>query len=103
MNYLTKTTCLILVSGIFLPNVVLAQKPTPPLVVVQAANSAAPAPSPAVPAPDSSSMRTVVKSLQEVKAANDETLKRQEAALQQLEEMQKAAEQLKIFAHRTGG
>ena len=35
-----------------------------------------------------------------VKAANDETLKRQEATLQQLDDLQKAAEQLKIFAKR---
>jgi len=46
---------------------------------------------------------TVTKALEEVKAANAETIKKQEAMLQQLDELQKAAAQLKIFSHRTGG
>jgi hypothetical protein len=44
-----------------------------------------------------------LKALTEVKAANAETLKRQEAVLDKLDEMQKAVDQLKIFAHRSGG
>ena len=48
-------------------------------------------------------MQTAIKSLQEARAANSETLKKQEAVLEQLDEMQKNASQLKIFAHRTGG
>ncbi len=38
--------------------------------------------------------------LQQMKETNAETLKKQEAALQQLDEIQKAAEQLKIFSKR---
>ena len=82
-----------------------AQQPTPPMIIVQAAGSAASdTPSAAAsPAQNSDSIRAALKVLQEIKAANDEMLKRQEAALQQLEEMQKAADQLRIFARRTGG
>ena len=64
-----------------------AQQPTPPLMVVQAANAPA---APAVPktatAPDKSSpsLQAALKVLQQTKAANDETLKKQEAMLQQL-------------------
>jgi len=36
-----------------------------------------------------------------VKAANEATLKKQEAMLQQLDELQKGAEQLKVFSKRT--
>jgi hypothetical protein len=42
----------------------------------------------------------VLKALQDMKAANDEVLKRQAATLQQLEEIEKAAEQLKIYSKR---
>jgi len=80
---------------------VKAQSPKP--IIVQAA-SATTAPASAVAVPDNSaSMQTAIKSLQEARAANSETLKKQEAVLEQLDEMQKNASQLKIFAHRTGG
>ena len=42
----------------------------------------------------------VLQQLQQMKAANEETIRKQEAMLQQLDELQKAAEQLKIFAKR---
>ena len=35
-----------------------------------------------------------------MKAANAETLKKQETTLQQLDELQKAAEQIKVFTKR---
>ena len=76
-----------------------AQSPAP--IVVQAASPATVTSIPSSPATqDSGSLQTTVKMLQEMKAANAETLKKQEAALQQLDEMQKAAEQLKIFGKR---
>jgi hypothetical protein len=46
-------------------------------------------------------MSESVKLLQEMKAANAETLKKQQAVLEQLDDVQKAAEQIKIFAHRS--
>ena len=36
-----------------------------------------------------------------MKVANDELLKKQEAALQRLDELQKAADELKIFGKRS--
>lgn len=49
---------------------------------------------------DSASLLAALKSLQEIKAANEETLKQQEAAIEQLDELQKAADQMKIFSKR---
>ena len=78
-----------------------AQQPSPAPIVVQAAPlSGADAPVTA-PAAESPSFANEIKALQEVKAANDETLKKQEATLVQLDEMLKAAEQLKIFSKRS--
>ena len=82
-----------------------AQSPAP--IVIQAASaatvssggaSAATVSAPA--AQDSEALQAALKSLQEIKTANDETLKKQEAALQQLDELQKAADQVKIFGKR---
>lgn len=82
---------------------VSAQSPSPKMIVVQAAN-AAPAPAaPAVVAQDASGLRAALQTLEQIKAANTETIKKQEALLQQLDELQKAADQIKIFAHRSGG
>ena len=75
-----------------------AQQPTPVQIVVQAA------PAPAAPAPASvpaGGSLDAVKALQQAKAANAETLKKQEATLAQLDELLKAAEQLKIFSKRS--
>jgi hypothetical protein len=81
-----------------------AQSPAP--IVVQAAsaatvpsNSASATTSPPA-AQDSEALQAALKSLREIKAANDETLKKQEAALQQLDELQKTADQVKIFGKR---
>jgi hypothetical protein len=82
---------------------VSAQQPTPAMLVVQAATASRAPVSPTAKsiAPESSaSLQAAIKALQEAKAANAETLKRQEATLQQLDDLQKAAEQLKIFAKR---
>lgn len=78
-----------------------AQQPTPPMIVVQPAGPAATA-TPAVPntAASDAAVNAAIKALEEVKAANDATLKKQEVMLQQLDELQKAAEQLKIFSKR---
>lgn len=46
------------------------------------------------------SFQAAIKMLQQTKAANDEMLKKQEATLQQLDELEKAADQLKIFSKR---
>ena len=45
-------------------------------------------------------MAANIKELQELKARNDEILKDQQAALDQLDELQREAEQLRIFSKR---
>lgn len=68
-------------------------------IIVQAATpppATTPAPAPVTP----ESTVTAIKMLQEIKAANAETLKKQQAALEQLDELTKQAEQIKIFGKR---
>jgi hypothetical protein len=74
---------------------------SPKEIVVQAANQSAPVTkvaTPIAPAPDATI--AAIKLLQEIKAANEETLKKQQSTMDQLDELQKAAEQLKIFSKR---
>jgi hypothetical protein len=79
-----------------------AQSPTP--IVVQAANSTAAATSTsskvAASTTDVHSIPDAIKLLEQIKAANDEVLAKQKAALQRLDELQDAADQLRIFAKR---
>lgn len=76
-----------------------AQTPAP--VVVQPAPAPSPVSAPAaVPAAGEASTQAALKSLGELKAANDEILKKQAATLQQLDELAKAAEQIKIYTKR---
>ena len=80
--------------------VIKAQQPTPPMVVVQAAAPAPTATPAAAAAASDAAVTAAIKALEELKGANDATLKKQETMLQQLDELQKAAEQLKIFTKR---
>lgn len=74
-----------------------AQSPAP--VIVQAATPAAK--SAAAPAPEtSSSLPTALKMLQAMKAANEETLRKQAATLEQLDALEKEADQIRVFASR---
>ena len=76
------------------------------MVVVQPAGSSAAAPTAAAAAAtgsaagQSDAVANALKLLEQIKANNDATLKKQEAMLQQLDELQKAAEQLKVFSKR---
>jgi hypothetical protein len=82
-----------------------AQSPTP--IVVQAANATNTATTatstsskqPATPV-DVQSIPDAIKQLEQIKAANDEVLAKQKAALEKLDELQDAADQLRIFAKR---
>jgi hypothetical protein len=51
-------------------------------------------------ASNTETLDSTIKSLQHTKDVNGELLKTQEATLQQLDDMQKQAEQLKIFSKR---
>ena len=77
------------------------QAPVP--IVIQAANAAPAAPAAraqAAPAASSSDPRAVVQLLQEMETTNAETLKKQEATLATLDELEKAAEEIKMFSKR---
>jgi TolA-binding protein len=62
--------------------------------------STAPTTAPAEPAREQAEMAADIKELQELKAQNGEILKQQQAALDQLDQLQKEAEQLRIFSKR---
>jgi hypothetical protein len=78
-----------------------AQSPVP--VVVRAATT--PATTTALKVGDvpngADSAASLMKLLQDMKAANEETIRKQTATLEQLDELQKAADQLRIFAKRS--
>jgi hypothetical protein len=78
------------------------QSPTP--IIVQPA-SAIPATSSAPRAApvNVSSIPEAIKLLEQVKTSNQEILSKQEAALERIDELQKAADQLKIFTRRSTG
>jgi hypothetical protein len=81
------------------PNSLRAQSPAP--IIVQAATATPAAKTIPIPiAKDSETNQVAVRMLQQMKDANEDLLKRQEATLQRLDELQKAAEQLKIFSKR---
>ena len=96
-------TILSLFAGVMLAfSAVQAQTSTP--LVVQAAGPApttqAQPAAQAAPA-NAAAAQSTLKLLQDMKAANDETLRKQQAALQQLDEIQKAADQIRIYTKRS--
>ena len=97
----TNILCLLFAVGVAF-QAATAQSPTP--IVVQAATSntatASAATKAAAAAPDVQSLPDAIKLLEQIKAANDEVLAKQKAALQRLDELQDAADQLRIFAKR---
>ena len=77
---------------------------SPSGIVVQAAsppNSAAVAAKLPAAAATDSTVRAALTALQQEKAANAETLKRQKVLLEQLAELEKAVNELKLFIHRS--
>ena len=100
MHALKISSALLLAAASFWVAQLKAQQPTPPIVVVQPATTTSAPAAPAAAATPSDAVANAIKLLEQVKAANDTTLKKQEAMLQQLDELQKAAEQLKVFSKR---
>ncbi len=78
-----------------------SQAQAPALTIVQAAPTSEPAPSAVTRVAPASSAESVFKLLEEMKAVNEIILSKQAATLGQLEEMEKAAEQIKIYSKRT--
>ena len=74
-----------------------AQSPIP---VVVPAMTPATASSPVAAAVTTASTQTTLKALQAIKAANDEILKQQAATLLKLDEMEKAAQEIRIYSKR---
>ena len=70
-----------------------AQSPTPAAPVKQEPVST-------VSDAEKVSTQTTLKSLRELKETNEQLLKKQQATLDALDELQKAADQLKIFSKR---
>jgi len=75
-----------------------AQSPIP--VIVPAATPAVAPKAPSAPA-NADSAAAVLRSLQEMKTANEETLRKQAATLEQLAELEKVADQIKIYTKRS--
>jgi 3-deoxy-D-arabino-heptulosonate 7-phosphate (DAHP) synthase len=76
-----------------------AQSPAP--IIVQPANAAAAkSTSSTAAAAAVSSIPDAIKALEQVKAGNAEVLAKQKAALEKLDELQDAADQLRIFTKR---
>ena len=80
-------------------NAARAQSPAP-IVVQAAAPATATSTTTVAVTKDADSVQVAIKTLQQMKAANDEILSKQKAALERLNELQQAADQLKIFAKR---
>ena len=78
---------------------------SPSEIVVQAASptntSAVVAKQPATAATGSAAVQAALNALQQEKAANAETLRRQKIVLEQLAELEKATNELKLFIHRS--
>ena len=75
-----------------------AQAQTPAPIIVQAVT-----PPPVVktlPAENAANAQAGLKALQALKAANDEILKQQVATLQKLDEIEKAANEIRIYSKR---
>jgi hypothetical protein len=87
--------CLVVV---FALSAAKAQSPAP--IIVQAASGNAAVPRVSTQMAPVSSVPDAIKMLEQVKAANDDVLAKQKAALELLDELQEAANQFRIFAKR---
>jgi hypothetical protein len=76
----------------------IAQSPAP--VVVPAATDSTPAPEIARKDTDDAAITAAIELLQDLKAKNDEMLRKQQAALEALDQLQKDADQIRIFSKR---
>ena len=88
-----------LLTAVSLASISEAQSPTP--VVVQAMTPANSAKAPAAPQNAPGSTQSALSALQAMKAANDEILKQQAATLLKLDEMEKAANEIRIYTKRS--
>ena len=92
-----QTARIFIISGAIIAGAVIgiAQTSVPTPVTMQAAPPAL-----VVDAKQQAEMAENIKELQELKAQNDEILKQQQAALDALDELQKEADQMRIYSKR---
>ena len=92
-----QTVRIFIISAAMLAGAVIgvAQTSEPTPVTLQTATSV-----PAEDAKQQAEMAENIRQLQELKAQNDEILKQQQAALDTLDELQKDAEQIRIYSKR---
>ena len=76
----------------------VAQTPKP--IVVPAMTPATTAQRPVTAAVTTASNQATIKALQAIKAANDELLKQQTATLEKLDELEKAANEIRLYTKR---
>jgi hypothetical protein len=88
-----------LLAAISLASLSDAQSPAP--VVVPAMTPATTAKGPAAPQNAPGSTQSALSVLQAMKAANDEVLKQQAATLLKLDEIEKAANEIRIYTKRS--
>ena len=93
-----RTLLLSILAAAMVVSIGRAQTPMP--VVVPAMTPATTAQSPVSAAVTTASTQTTLKALQAIKAANDEILKQQAATLEKLDEMEKAAQEIRIYSKR---
>ena len=91
----TRVFCLVLAIAF---SAAKAQSPAP--IIVQPASAIPARSTSSAPVSAVSSVPDAIKLLEQIKADNDEVLAKQKAALERLEELQQAADQLRIFAKR---
>ena len=93
-----RSLILSLIVSAFVVFTAAAQTPMP--IVVPAMTPAKTTQSPVTAAVTTTSTQTTLKALQALKAANDEILKQQAATLEKLDEMEKAANEIRIYTKR---
>jgi cell division septation protein DedD len=98
---LRSSSCAIVVIALGISPLIGSPAQSPAPVVVQAATPAPPKPATA-PANSGAAAdaKPMLQLLQEMQATNAATLKKQQAALETLDALQKAAEEIKIFSKR---
>jgi hypothetical protein len=96
-----RATTLSIFSALALASISVSRAQSPAPVVVPAMTPAATTQSAAATAVTSAANQTALKALQAMKAANDELLRQQAATLLKLDEMEKAANEIRIFTKRS--
>jgi hypothetical protein len=92
---------LILAITFVLANTLPAQSPVPVIVPAVTPVTTAKVPAAATTTEADNSLPAALKILQDMKAANDEILAKQAATLIQLDELEKEAQQIRIYTKRS--